>query len=186
MIVEGPDGAGKTTLLQRLSRDLGVQVQVWPEARSEMASTGLFRRVFGSLGYEVSASTGQPARLHDRLYFSELVYGQILRGKHAFMPNQVRIIENVLWGLSIPIIFCRPPLEVVKQNIAQSQGTQLDGVPEHIERIWNQYCVYPSEWRPQSLVYDYTGMTQPTSSYELIVERCEKYLQRRERRTWQS
>jgi hypothetical protein len=186
MICEGPDGAGKSTLLAKLSRDLGVQVKEWPEARNDMAAVGVFRRVFDTLAGEVRCGNDNRPYLHDRLFFSELVYGRVLRGRIAFNPKQVQLIGDILRALEIPIIFCRPPLEVVQRNITSSAGIQMADVPEHIEAIWDRYCRYPAMFRPYSRVYDYTGQTQPTTEYEQIVELCEKYLKKRDARTWQS
>lgn len=188
MIVEGPDGAGKTTLLTRLSRDLGVPIKEWPEARNEMANVGVFRRVFSSLAYEVSASNAEPPLLHDRLYLSELVYGSVLRGKVAFDVYQQNTIEDIILALRIPVILCRPPWEIVAANVAASQGTQMEGVPDHIRAIWEAYggiCTNRIP-KPHSILYDYTGATRPSSSYERILSRCEKYLTYRSKRTWQS
>jgi hypothetical protein len=186
VIVEGCDGSGKTTLINQLSRDLGVPIKSWPEARNDYPTTGVHRRVFSSLAYEISASNKEPPVLHDRLYFSERVYGKLLRGQVQFNSYQQRLIEETLWALKIPIIFCRPPLEVVKANVAASAGLQLPEVPEHIEEIWNAYSRMGSGWKPQSCTYDYTGQTQPSSSYERLVDQCEIYLTRRSKRTWQS
>ena len=135
MIVEGPDGAGKTTLLKKLSYDLGIPIKVWEEARNDMATTGVFRRVFDTLAGEVRCGNDNRPHLHDRLFFSELVYGRVLRGRIAFNPGQVRLIGDILRALEIPLIFCRPPLDVVQKNITESAGIQMADVPEHIEAI---------------------------------------------------
>ena len=186
MIVEGPDGSGKTTLLKRLSHDLGVEVKEWPESRDQMATSGVFRRVFDTLAGEVRCGNDNRPYLHDRLFFSELVYGRVLRGRVAFNPKHIRLVGDVIRALEIPIIFCRPPLEVVQRNVVESAGLQMADVPEHIEAIWERYCRYPAMFRPYSRVYDYTGITQPTSDYEGLLELCEQYLRKRDARTWQS
>lgn len=105
IIIEGTDGSGKTTLA-RMLLDSGVIDKVLPSPR--IASKGNVDRM--------KAETDRYVRLHgsnqriavDRLLFSEMAYGPILRGRAAFSRNEylTKLLELSLSNSMA--IFCLP------------------------------------------------------------------------------
>lgn len=103
IIIEGPDGAGKSTLAEMLLKHQVVNLSLQSPKREypEMHlydSTTRYIQQYGS-NHKVCV---------DRLIFSELCYGSILRGKCEFSPLQaVKLMadhfDNGGW-----VIFCLP------------------------------------------------------------------------------
>jgi hypothetical protein len=74
--------------------------------------------------------------IYDRFFFSELVYGPILRGK--FEPDLV-LINNVAWFLRhiAFLIYCRPHSNVIRQNVRDSK--QMAGVKDNFFELLEAY-----------------------------------------------
>lgn len=131
IIVEGPDGAGKTTLVERIFETFsGLAVMHSPGPDHDVVE-----RVHEALAYEVKA--GNRPVVHDRLYWSELIYGEILRGEVAFNGDQREFIERTLGYLGVPIIFCLPQFDRVHTAVMNSE--QMDGVHPAIGTIYQAY-----------------------------------------------
>jgi ABC-type Mn2+/Zn2+ transport system ATPase subunit len=83
VVVEGPDGAGKTTLV----RDLIDRFDLAPAAHTQLSQAERNRLrernqkefVYSALAEAVQAHG--PIRVHDRMYFSHLVYQPIVDNK---------------------------------------------------------------------------------------------------------
>lgn len=206
VIVEGADGSGKTTLCDRIVERFGGEVlpKMWPEAREDMPNVGVKRRVYESLAIAVRGSARDPVFVHDRLFWSELVYGRVLRGRHAFTrPVEPKkgespyarprskdertyehdLILATILALKCPVIFCLPPPDVVIANVERT--VQLEGVREQIAPIYDRYRVKRAQLRgrAQVLTYDYTGQW-PGSTLDKIFDTIEKYLIIRDERKW--
>lgn len=134
LIVEGPDGAGKTTLIESFRQSI--------------------KRYFGMFRF-----SRNPANPEDVIAFlnmletrpknlilfcdrhpliSEPIYGPILReANHAAEFSLSRHLEDL--QETVQIIYCRPSKDVILRNVAETRGTQLEGVPEEIEKIIDAY-----------------------------------------------
>jgi hypothetical protein len=105
IVIEGPDGSGKTTLCKMLL-DKGLVEKVLPSPR--IAAKGNVERM--------KFETDRYIRLHgenqklavDRLLFSEMAYGPVLRGRSAFSRAEylTKLLELCLNGSMV--IFCLP------------------------------------------------------------------------------
>lgn len=152
VIIEGPDGAGKTTAIGRLSKLFYPSFSLADHGKREMLPHENVRaRTYQALARELECK--RPPEFHDRLYFSELVYGPILRGSCLFSDYEQGIVRHLLGVLEIPVIFCLPSLDVVKRNLAKDD--HIEGVPDNIELIYNAYWSL-AEDTPRVRVYDYT------------------------------
>lgn len=143
IIIEGPDGGGKTTLVKYLRKRFPVLVlpeharlsddeRNAPEYRSRDA---VRKRVYGAILREVTAR--HRPEIHDRLFFSAMVYDHIFERPTSFNFAEEKSIGRMINALEVPVIFCLPPFEAInKQYLA---GQQMSGVPEHIYKIHTQY-----------------------------------------------
>lgn len=113
IIIEGPDGAGKTSLGQMLQA-MSVVDKVLPSPR--LAGKGDPER----MKYE----TDRYIRLHgnnnriavDRLLFSEMAYGPVLRGKSAFTTGEyLHKLLDIKNSLSF-VVFCLPKQLIYKAD----------------------------------------------------------------------
>jgi thymidylate kinase len=178
IIVEGPDGAGKTVLAGLISKKYpqlaGPNYEL---KRSELHKKDVRGRVYRALA---EAIRGTRPLLHDRLFWSELVYGPILRGDCKFKVTEQELIVNLFAALNVPIIFCIPPFEVVKQNVGKDE--HITGVGEHVAEIYAAYSdVF---WRANQTTlnvvkYDYTADTP-----EGLWLTLDAYLTQRHEREW--
>lgn len=142
LVVEGPDGAGKTTLIKTLLQHSDRQVQ----ARAVTSEQGPVMDLVKWTEYHVGMTdqyfhTPRNRRLYDRFtLISEPIYGPLTRGRLAdgFDNGEWLAIAWAHFLRANPVmLFCLPPLEDVKRNIAHLP--QMAGVQENIETIYWQY-----------------------------------------------
>ena len=55
--------------------------------------------------------------IHDRLYFSEVIYGTWLRGSVDFTYEEISWIEYCLDEMCVPIIVCLPSWEKIQEHL---------------------------------------------------------------------
>lgn len=181
IIVEGPDASGKDTLIEQLVRDTGLRLFVPVGNRIE-----LWKSTRARTYQALQAALDHTIWIHNRLFFSELVYGPVLRHEVAFSQKEQTSIRGVLSALHIPVIACMPPVEVVTENI--EHGEHLAHVRENIRDIYSGYVAVferPGGWL---MKYDYTGERsgdgQYVINYDHLLQCVDDYLRRRRARTW--
>lgn len=136
IIVEGPDGAGKTTLIRQLQ-------EKWPdlEVAPRVVSKDAEAMVDLQMWVNDNLSQGPQYKIFDRhRLISEFIYGPILRKEQQpgfssdiWVWHSLRRFER----LRPVLIYCLPPLEVVKANIAGDTDNRV--VWDHIEGIYTAY-----------------------------------------------
>jgi len=180
ILIEGPDGAGKTTLAAELAKEFYLVGTHSPGPK------GTRERTYDALGEAVKGNA--PVRIHDRLYYSELVYGRVLRGEVQFSHYERAYVETVLHGaLNCPIIFCLPPLEVVVGNVEATRDEQKAGDDPVFPRIGEIYAQYDQiarnlSWMKTTSVMRYSYL-EPSQLLP-IKKTVESYLEKRRSRTW--
>lgn len=166
IIVEGPDGAGKTHLIDRLMSkfhflDL-VRNEKGPDA-------DLFE--FWTRNAETERSNRVP--IHDRFFYSELVYGPILRGSYQVDKNAM---YNILWYIRAGsfVIYCRPGTDRIIEGL--QKRPQMEGVKEHIQDIILLYdeimAVEQTFFGNRFFMYNWTL----DSDFKYLEELIERYL----------
>lgn len=189
IIVEGPDGAGKSTLCEKLESHFfqqGANRMDWMAemgiSRDEMKEVPT-RRYYHAL----REAYGPCTYIHDRLFFSSLVYGPLMQGNIQMSEEDRKTISRTILALACPIIVCLPPREIVHMNVS-GEGHQMEGVREIIDDIYDGYQeVIVSQAYPFVMYYDYTGEFDQKPSYwdfDQLVIRVQHYFDRRKQRTY--
>jgi hypothetical protein len=179
IIVEGPDGSGKTTLVNQLSKDLGViKAHSVPVGRRDAELRLNPRtRTYQALG---EAASGGQLYIYDRLYWSEEVYGKMLRGKSQFNRTEAWRVVRLLQALRVPIVWCVVPWEVARLNMTGSEP-QLPGWDwdraEAIHKEYERLLKVLQPTMPFILVYNYQK-----TNYDKLKGKLELYIE--QRREW--
>lgn len=210
IIVEGPDGGGKSTLARYLSAQLDIGLSadsLLSDAErndpSFRARDNVRQRVWASLLRECTARHAPV--IHDRLFWSELVYSETFGRECAFPYDEQRMISRLMLALEVPIIFCLPPWETVAKGFVEAD--HMSGMPAHIETVYAKYKLMmkfmQGSRRDQSVRVNVRVATLGASRVgkelslprvihynyenprhqEKVLGICRRYLQRREKRS---
>ena len=136
IIVEGPDGAGKTTLIKQLQAEFDIEVAPRVVGKDTKDLVDLQKWVDDNL------KEGFQYKIFDRYrLISEFCYGPTLRLKQRpgftdrfWVQNSLRRLYEEVQPI---IIYCMPPLEVVKMNLENDPDNTA--VVDHIEQIYAAY-----------------------------------------------
>jgi hypothetical protein len=180
IIIEGPDGAGKTTLCEHLSATYNLPIKEWNIPREELRDNPAPR--YWEALQDAFSNT---IYIHDRLFFSSLVYGPVLDGKDQLTREDAATARRVIYALACPIVLCMPPRDVVTENIKKNK--QLEGVDTKIGDIYDAYQLLFGDggFAGYTLWYDYTQSMKGAGYCTLddLERRIEHYLARRRERT---
>lgn len=102
IIIEGSDGSGKTTLAQQLSRQTGFPIvhQSYPKTEEEKKCM---------VGMYIQAIKENKNAIFDRCWYSEMVYGPILRDRSAISYIDMYKLEEQVAKVGGMIIHCTGP-----------------------------------------------------------------------------
>jgi hypothetical protein len=187
IIVEGPDGAGKSTLVSQLCEHFDLkQGERGTTDRSRLYEVTV-PDTFNALCQAVEGR--QPAKIWDRLYYSELVYADLVGRPVEFNAAQQVHIQTMIEALRCPIILCMPPLGVIRANVANEARSQMKGVRENIDQIYDRYLdLFQGQHLPDhTILYDYTydaARQRGALQFEAIKDEVEDYLENRKERAW--
>ena len=155
IIIEGPDGAGKTTLINQLMAEFNLDVQPRVVGKNTKDLVDLKQWVEGDL------EKGFRYTIFDRYrLISEFIYGPTLRVEQK--PGFVDVVWSIiqirkLQQIGPIIIYCLPPLEVVRANVTgDADNTE---VAEFIEPLYAGYVhriAMDTAAGLNPIIYDYT------------------------------
>lgn len=155
LILEGPDGGGKTTLLETLTKRYP-QITVAPRASSSVE--GPVKNLFEWATEDLEAWGLRPYSIYDRHpLISEYVYGNSVRKAPAkgFNTPPAARLRQVVYRQAL-VIFCLPPLKVVRENVQANAPEQMPGVVENITKIYQMYAFLARTWPGRAYIYNYT------------------------------
>lgn len=129
IIIEGMDGAGKTVLVDHL-------LSCFPDLELVVNKEGPNRDFNTWWPEEFDRQTSQPIPLHDRFFYSELVYGPAIRG-HITAESQ--LVNNGLWFLrsTALLVYARPHTDQLREGIKQKE--QMEGVNDRFIQLLEAY-----------------------------------------------
>jgi thymidylate kinase len=129
IIVEGMDGSGKTTLIQALiDRIPGLEV-----VRNEKGPEQNFNNWWY---YQLARRTPWRTPIHDRFFYSELVYGPVLRGSVSARGDVIQQVQSIL-RTSALLIYARPDENQLRQGL--STNPQMEGVSDRFTQLLKLY-----------------------------------------------
>jgi thymidylate kinase len=157
VIVEGPDGSGKTTLIRRLregSQRYFVTVSFSGPPKRVWQIQSVLHWIEQSIYLDVPI-------ICDRFpLISESIYGPILRGKNLLDETEdsnLRAATEIIRRVT-KIIYCRPPIPIIRENVVHSTIPHLLGVLENLNKIVEQYDELMDLLRDETTIetYDFT------------------------------
>jgi len=158
IIVEGPDNSGKTTLINYLVKELKLtkaplKFEPTDEEHMEESIVTFYDDV---IEYLKSHDTRKV--IWDRLYFSELVYGPVVRGRIGLTFNQRGILLELIKQIKPLVIFCMTDLyTITKEYHKRNQYADK----KQIKLIYDYYVDIIlkdiDNYTPYSILYNYKG-----------------------------
>lgn len=141
IIVEGLDGTGKSALISNIVDVFGHRVQKVPGFHYWQQDHPDGKYIDW---YEQTAPLAREEMVpvHDRYLFSEMVYGETLRGQTAMTHSQFLNEVKDLQSYAL-MIFCTIPWEHMIKNVTELP--QMEGVRENIYGLQQAYDKYLGE-----------------------------------------
>ena len=129
IILEGTDNTGKTTLAQDLVarfHHLGLYM-----VKSPGSGPTLGDWIIKEL------KKNDQAAIYDRFFFSEYVYGPVLRGKVCYTRTQDPEMVRLMCKAQPVVIWCsRPPERIA---VSFDEREQMEGVVDNLKQIEEKY-----------------------------------------------
>jgi hypothetical protein len=156
IIVEGPDGAGKTTLVSQIEHD-------WDITREPKQTSAQAVSLTPPGGWiEQQLAQGFGMRLYDRFALISSPCYTMLENRTMVEPLTdpmwMKLQHYRLSQIDPVIIWCLPPLEIVKENLLREDDSGR-GLIDHIEEIYLAYVAFygaMSCCTTSQMVWDYT------------------------------
>lgn len=114
IIVEGPDGSGKTTLAEKIAKQTGYALLHRSQPKSEEEKARMMDE------YLQVIKSGKSVVM-DRCWYSEMVYGPIMRDATCITYPEMYVLERMLCRKGALIIYCTDKPEVLWKR-CQTRG----------------------------------------------------------------
>lgn len=114
VILEGNEGSGKTTLANYFAKKLGVEVTHRSKPKTEQERLEMYESYWNDI-------RNKDVAIWDRCFYSERIYGPIMRDQSYISHAQMIEYELALAAKSAFVIYCRP-IPYIAYNRAQERG----------------------------------------------------------------
>ena len=114
IILEGPDGAGKTTLAEKLKKQTGYMYLRRAQPKTEEEKQRMMEE------YVQVIKSGKNC-IFDRCWYSEMVYGPVMRDDSVITYPQMYQLERLLTKHGAIVIYCTATKETLWKR-CQSRG----------------------------------------------------------------
>lgn len=131
IIIEGPDGAGKTTLANKLSEQTGYPILHRTKPKSEEEKQVMMGE------YLQIVKTGRNV-IFDRCWYSEMVYGPVMRDRSVIDYPQMYALEKRLAKQGALIIYCTDSVAALWMR-SQKRGESYVKDKETFNEICKRY-----------------------------------------------
>lgn len=128
IIIEGIDKAGKSTTCKQLSEALGLQIVHFPAPTPDFNFFEDYIKMLLSNDRNI---------ILDRFFYSELVYGPILRNEYNIKTWQQEAIEALLRSHDSFIVYCVSNVKTIHERFIRENEKFVDA--KYIEKIIAKY-----------------------------------------------
>lgn len=126
-VIEGPDGSGKSTLARQIANSTGFKIIHKEQPKTEEEMQSMLQEYIDIL------KSGKNCIL-DRSWYSEMVYGPIIRGaSHISYPDMYRL-ETILSRKGALVVYCGAPTNVLWER-CKARGETFITQKETLHRI---------------------------------------------------
>ncbi len=144
VIIDGPDGGGKSTFIKYL-RDNFDQKIIKP-----------YYPKVNQLRYYLQSGPLYQYKWLERYYPSEMVYPRAMPDRTQMENYKQFIIEASIMPFNPAIIYLRPPIDDIKENVLKTRGDDYVKEEDQIEKIVWEYDKFMERTRLPVFKYDYT------------------------------
>jgi len=183
IIVEGPDNSGKSTLIKRLMEDFdllyGPKFNIPKIVKKGNIGAVKIKMAVHTHYNDIIELLKQSPRylkpyIFDRVYFSELVYGNVYRGGIAISLTGQVSLPILIKEANPLIIYCNPPVDLILQKYDEreqyGEHYDLSRIVNLYDNIFSEGGLYVQD-KNNFLTYNYAE-----DDYEFIKKQVEQYL----------
>lgn len=131
IIIEGPDGSGKSTLAETISKQTG-----WPIEHRSKPETEEEKQKMYSDYWQLCRGTRNV--ILDRCWYSEFVYGSVMRDQSVMSYNEMYELERALTKGGAMVIYCTDK-EAALWHRATTRGEDYITCRNDFKRICEEY-----------------------------------------------
>lgn len=106
IIIEGADGSGKTTLAEKLAKQTGFELVHRSQPKTEEEKAKMLDM------YTTTIKSGKNM-IFDRCWYSEMVYGPIMRDASVISYPKMYELERLLTRRGALLIYCKDTPEIL-------------------------------------------------------------------------
>ena len=152
IILEGPDGSGKSTLAEKIRQQTGYTLLHRSQPKTEEDKKRMMDE------YVQVIKSGKNC-IFDRAWYSEMVYGPVMRDASVIDYPQMYELEKLLARRGAIIIHCTNSLSTLWER-CQERGEDYIVDWETFDKIWSGYdkLMYGVPHLVPVVTYVYQGM----------------------------